>query len=667
MPVTRSLIASAPGSAVDASHLHSWRGALTIAVAIWIVWFQTLWGGFVSDDFMLLYAVINQELFWHGLKPGTFFLWRPVTHSLYFDLLYGFFGLNPLAFKILNLLLHTVNALLVQAIVSKLCRERAVGTVAGLFYALNMAHIHNHMLAGGVVDILSTLSYFSAFGSYLLSRTSGRRHWWMAASILSFIVGILSKENVISLPMLLLWYEVSFHWHSDGRLTPWLRDRVRLIPFLLIAVALILLRLLFFSASPRVYRFSVDWSLPVVAGQYLWWGISLNLGYRFDLSRAWGLIGLTIFAFWAIWAIRSRDRILIFAAGWSILTLFPYPLMPDHIAPHYIMVPLLGIGLAAGYAVVRASTLLRRLLGDSLIARSAWIALLCWVALSSFLVAIRVEDHPRTRQDRFAKCTLRYLNDRYPHLSPGARVYFRDLTQEQKWAIYGGSMLNVYYHDLGIRSVFVPDPDPSLFLPRWESREERIPTPAPVVLAGWQIEDACIEWSREGTKHDIVGRVGAPAGETPAIAQEPHPKVRLNLNLGGYIELLGYDVERNTDGKLFMTFYWKALAPTPVPYSVFIHFSRGPNQPVVFHHHHWPIYNSFLTTRWRSGEVYRETYTLRLPLGVSQGNYTIAFGLFAPTLPRDHPQHRLHIREASSEVSLEEGDTKALIGYLQVM
>jgi hypothetical protein len=116
-----------------------------------------------------------------------------------------------------------------------------------------------------------------------------------------------------------------------------------------------------------------------------------------------------------------------------------------------------------------------------------------------------------------------------------------------------------------------------------------------------------------------------------------------------------------------MTFYWKALAPTPVPYSVFIHFSRGPNQPVVFHHHHWPIYNSFLTTRWRSGEIYRETYGLRLPLSVSQGNYTIAFGLFAPTLPRDHPQHRLHIREASPEVSLEEGDTKALIGYLQVI
>ena len=82
--------------------------------------------------------------------------------------------------------------------------------------------------------------------------------------------------------------------------------------------------------------------------------------------------------------------------------------------------------------------------------------------------------------------------------------------------------------------------------------------------------------------------------------QELHPKVALNLNLGGYVELLGYDVERNTDGKLFMTFYWKALASTPVPYSVFIHFSRGPNQPGVFHHHHWTIYDSFLTTRWRS-------------------------------------------------------------------
>ena len=37
MPVTRSVIASERGSAFDVSHLHSWRGALTIVVASWIV------------------------------------------------------------------------------------------------------------------------------------------------------------------------------------------------------------------------------------------------------------------------------------------------------------------------------------------------------------------------------------------------------------------------------------------------------------------------------------------------------------------------------------------------------------------------------------------------------------------------------------------------------
>jgi hypothetical protein len=54
-------------------------------------------------------------------------------------------------------------------------------------------------------------------------------------------------------------------------------------------------------------------------------------------------------------------------------------------------------------------------------------------------------------------------------------------------------------------------------------------------------------------------------------------------------------------------------------------------------------------------------------LRVSQGDYTIGFGLFAPTLPRDHPEHRLQILEASLGMTLEEANTKALIGYLQVM
>lgn len=45
----------------------------------------------------------------------------------------------------------------------------------------------------------------------------------------------------------------------------------------------------------------------------------------------------------------------------------------------------------------------------------------------------------------------------------------------------------------------------------------------------------------------------------------------------------------------------------------------------------------------------------------------MGFGLFAPILPRDDPEHRLHIREASPEVTLDEDNTKALIGYLQVI
>jgi len=38
-----------------------------------------------------------------------------------------------------------------------------------------------------------------------------------------------------------------------------------------------------------------------------------------------------------------------------------------------------------------------------------------------------------------------------------------------------------------------------------------------------------------------------------------------------------------------------------------------------------------------------------------------------PILPRDDPEHRLHIREAGPEVTLDEDKTKALIGYLQVI
>ena len=86
----------------------------------------------------------------------------------------------------------------------------------------------------------------------------------------------------------------------------------------------------------------------------------------------------------------------------------------------------------------------------------------------------------------------------------------------------------------------------------------------------------------------------------------------------------------------------------------------------VFGHDHWPIYNSFPTTRWRPGEVYRETYRIPVPQGISPGNYTIGIGLYAPSLPSEDPEHRLHIRASDPDVQVVERRTKALIGYLGI-
>ena len=118
----------------------------------------------------------------------------------------------------------------------------------------------------------------------------------------------------------------------------------------------------------------------------------------------------------------------------------------------------------------------------------------------------------------------------------------------------------------------------------------------------------------------------APAYARPPLLSEadiqaiPH---RLNVNFGGVMNLLGYDLSiPNTQypmpntlkpgDSLEVTLYWQSLAEMHRDYAVFVHL-LDENDLIVAQRNTFPGLGSFPTTLWQPGDAIADRYTLVLP------------------------------------------------------
>ena len=90
---------------------------------------------------------------------------------------------------------------------------------------------------------------------------------------------------------------------------------------------------------------------------------------------------------------------------------------------------------------------------------------------------------------------------------------------------------------------------------------------------------------------------------------------RLDLALGGQMELLGYRLDR-TEARpgddLRLTLYWRAKAPMDQDYSVFVHL-LDQNGMTIAQRDTYPGRGSFATSLWTPGDAIADTYVITVP------------------------------------------------------
>ncbi|MFL6519261.1 MAG: tetratricopeptide repeat protein [Chthoniobacterales bacterium] len=355
-----------------------WFLGAVLVIAVVIAYQQVWHAGYIWDDDS--YVTKNATLRdLHGLWRIWFELaatpqYYPLVHSSFW-IEHHLWGLNPLGYHLVNLVLHALAAILLWRVLIRLGIPGA--WLAAAIFALHPVEVESVAWITERKNVLSAVFYFAAALAYLRfeeardSENRESRRWqFYLASLFLFILALLSKTVACSLPAALLLVR----WWKTGRLK-W-RDISPLVPFFIFGLALGLLTA--WLEKHQVRAEGEEWALSfgqrcLIAGRALWFYATklffpakLTFIYpRWEVSTALGWAWLFPSAFAAVvaalWQMRARIGrgplvAVLFFAG----TLFPalgflnvYPFRYSFVADHFQYLASVGLIVLAAAGLTR--------------------------------------------------------------------------------------------------------------------------------------------------------------------------------------------------------------------------------------------------------------------------------------------------------------------------
>jgi 4-amino-4-deoxy-L-arabinose transferase-like glycosyltransferase len=117
---------------------------------------------------------------------------------------------------------------------------------------------------------------------------------------------------------------------------------------------------------------------------------------------------------------------------------------------------------------------------------------------------------------------------------------------------------------------------------------------------------------------------------TPRVFDVPPISHPLDADLSGQVELLGYDLSRDTispGGTVTLTLYWRALREMDASYTVFTHVV-APDGSISGQKDNPPVGGSYLTDLWVSGEVVVDVYEIPISADAVAGEHVLEVGMY---------------------------------------
>jgi len=371
---------------MNKTHLLNFMVILIIGI---IVYANSFGNNFVWDDLTLIKENIYiknwayiPKIFTTDMGAGAggvYHYYRPFQIFIY-TLDYFFCKLNPAGYHLTNVLLHISAAVVVYCLILLIFNDVRLSFLASILFVTHPIQTEAVSYISGMGDPLSALFMLLCFIFYIkqLQRKNLGAYLLM---LLSYALALLSKENAIILPALLLLYHYSF------------KEKIKIKQFASVlapAVIYILLRVTVLRSSlpaelhftdlfrriPGFFAAITDYTRLLLAP------FSLHMEYGnglFNLAHPKAIAGILIVSLLPAYAFRKKkaDKLFFFCISWFFIALLPvtniYPPLPFYMTEHYLYLPSIGFfiilarGLISLYSVKRLKWLGIFLTGSLLI------------------------------------------------------------------------------------------------------------------------------------------------------------------------------------------------------------------------------------------------------------------------------------------------------------
>jgi len=345
---------------------------IILVLLLFVIYVSSIPNEFIFDDSNLIEknSFVKKEMSVEHAYRILTKSYRPVR-TLINALVYQFSGLDPAGYRLVNIAFHSVNCLLIFALLTIITGRNGISFASVLIFLVHPVNADAVAYISGIRDTSSSMFFLSGFLCYMLYRR--RKHYrWLIAAAFSYVIAILCKEMAITLPALCLLFDVCYYYDGKTSLVAAVRRMIRENALFYSSFALIALIGLYYYI---IYKHA---SYLIRTDEIKWWGGSILLNYltipkllAFYIGKilfpsqlisdysgypiiarsagdafSWtSLIMIGVLAWFSFFSLRI-NKWIFWGVWWFFLCMLPVlQFLPHHeiMALHYLYLPSVGL------------------------------------------------------------------------------------------------------------------------------------------------------------------------------------------------------------------------------------------------------------------------------------------------------------------------------------
>lgn len=299
---------------------------------------------------------LSAKTFPDFFRTSKLYMYSPLTFISY-AVDFKFFGMNPFWFRLVNLLLHLANILLVFLLIRKILQRDPPSLAVAALFALTPVNADTVAWISARSNLIAT--FFALLSLILYFRYTESNRWYhYVLAVLFFIASVFSKSSMVMMPFTLFVVEYLL------QRKPNVRRLLEKIPFFTVSILFGLMALWFRSDAGIVQsRFTYTSADHFFMACYSLTTYIVRAVFPFGLSEIYGfpqksgdflplafylsvipLAGIFVLVFVA----KKLRRLLVFGFFFFLLNILitQFTLLEDgFIANRYAYMPLTGIFL----------------------------------------------------------------------------------------------------------------------------------------------------------------------------------------------------------------------------------------------------------------------------------------------------------------------------------